>query len=216
VLSPITLVERTLGIGSRVVGGALDLGRRALGTVSPTTATEDAKADGSGAATTRKKKPGPPRTQPSRPRTRDPKPEITDTALARKVESELFRAADAPKDTVDVNAVGRVVYLRGEAKTPELIKELEARCVAIPEVQRVENLLHLPKTPSPTRSDTPPRQRKEKTTQGKPPSSHRRRINSEKPVEGAEPSPEELAKEGSGRQPAPLGSDGSGDADEES
>ena len=181
--SPITLAQRALGIGGRVAGGALDLGRRALGGSEDSSPSDEPEVH-----------------VPA------PKPEITDTALARKVESELFRAADAPKAKVDVNAVGRVVTLRGEAKTPELINELEARAAAIPEVQRVENLLHLPKTPSPTRSDTPARQRKTKTTKGKPPSSHRRRVNSEKPQEGAEPAPKELAKEKSGRKPAPLGS----------
>ncbi len=188
-LSPITIAERALGIGGRIAGGALDLGRRALGGSDASPPSDESKSDVSA--------PEPPA----------PKPEITDTALARKVESVLFRAADAPKGKVDVNAVGRVVYLRGEAKTPELINELEARAAAIPEVNRVENLLHLPKTPSPTRSDTPARQRKTKTTKGKPPSSHRRRINSEKPQAGAEPTPKEVAKDRSGRKPAPLGSE---------
>lgn len=191
-LNPIPLAERVLGIGGRIAGGALDLSRRALGSSDASGSSDDPT-------------PEPPA----------PKPEITDTALARKVESELFRSADAPKGKVDVNAVGRVVYLRGEAKTPELITELEARAAAIPEVQRVENLLHLPKTPSPTRSDTPARQRKTKTTKGKPPSSHRRRINSEKRQEGAEPTPKELAEDGSGRKPAPLGSKGRADLGED-
>ena len=34
--------------------------------------------------------------------------------LARKVESEIFRAADAPKGAVSVNAENGVVFLRGE------------------------------------------------------------------------------------------------------
>jgi hypothetical protein len=48
-----------------------------------------------------------------------------------------------------------VVYLRGEVKRPDQIKDLEARARTIPEVRGVENLLHLPKTPSPTRADSP-------------------------------------------------------------
>jgi BON domain len=191
VLNPKALAEGVLSIGSRVAGGAIDLGRRALGSSDADSTSEvdpgtTSKADPSTA--------------------REPDPNITDTALARKVESELFRSTKTPKGKVDVNAVGRVVYLRGEAKTPALIKELEAKAAAIPEVQRVENLLHLPKTPSPTRSDTPARQRKEKTTKGKPPKTHRRRMNAEKPTDGAEPTPKGRAKEGKGREPAPLGS----------
>ncbi|HEV2724451.1 MAG TPA: BON domain-containing protein [Thermoleophilaceae bacterium] len=195
-LNPITIAERALGLGGRLAAGAVDLGRRALGSSdvpAPGPAQDSEGPDNTAAG-------APERQQAA------PKPEITDTALARKVESEIFRGTRGAKSKVSVNAVGRVVHLRGEAKTPELIKELEARTAAIPEVQRVENLLHLPKTPSPTRSDTPARQRKTKTTKGKPPSSQRRRINSGKNPEGAEPTPKELAKEDRGRQPAPLGS----------
>ena len=146
-----------------------------------------------------------------------PKPEITDTALARKVESEIFRGTPrGTKSKVSLNAVGRVVHLRGEAKTPDLINELEARAAAIPEVERVENLLHRPKPPSPTRTDTPPRQRKTKTTKGKPPSAQRRRVNSEKKAADAEPGPKDLAEKGAGRAPAPLGSKETKDDDKES
>jgi hypothetical protein len=200
------LAQSAFGIGSRVVGEAVSLGRRALGSRDE---AEDQQPVAEAAAPARKS------TRARKP-ARAAKPEITDTALARKVESELFRPDGAPKDSVDINCVGRVVTLRGEVKTPELINELEARAAAVAEVKRVENLLHLPKTPSPTRTDTPAPQRKPVTTQGKPPREQRRRINSEKPVEGAEPSPNELAKEGGGRRPAPLGSQGPGDDSEQS
>jgi len=45
------------------------------------------------------------------------------------------------------------------ARSPQLIKLAEARAAEVPEVTKVENLLHLPKTPAPSRTDTPPRQR---------------------------------------------------------
>jgi osmotically-inducible protein OsmY len=67
--------------------------------------------------------------------------------LARKVETELFRPADAPKATVNVNAVDGVVFLRGTAPTPEQITALERKARAIPGVREVENLLHPPGTP---------------------------------------------------------------------
>ena len=50
-----------------------------------------------------------------------------------------------------MNAAAGVVWLRGEARTPEMIKALERQALEVPEVSRVENLLHLPKTPAPTR-----------------------------------------------------------------
>ena len=78
--------------------------------------------------------------------------DLDDVAVARKVETVIFRDDDVPKGKIDVNAASGVVWLRGEAKTPEMIKELERQTAAIPEVTRVENLLHLPKTPAPTRT----------------------------------------------------------------
>jgi osmotically-inducible protein OsmY len=89
-----------------------------------------------------------------------PKPDMDDTTLARKVETKLFRPADAPKGSVDVNVADGVVFLRGEVKRPEDIEDLERRARQIPEVREVENLLHLHKTPAPTRADSPGRQRR--------------------------------------------------------
>src|SRR5215218_10485960 len=47
---------------------------------------------------------------------REEEKDLTDETLARKVESEIFRDADAPKGQVDVNVVDGVVYLRGEVE----------------------------------------------------------------------------------------------------
>jgi hypothetical protein len=89
--------------------------------------------------------------KPSRQASRVPK-DLDDVSLARKVETIIFRDDSVPKGDIDVNAADGVVWLRGQAKTPEMIKGLERQCAAIPEVRQVENLLHLPKTPAPTRS----------------------------------------------------------------
>jgi osmotically-inducible protein OsmY len=88
-----------------------------------------------------------------------PKPGMDDQTLKSKVETEIFRSADAPKGSVDVGVVDGVVELRGEVKRPEIKKELEAQARDIPEVRDVNNLLHLPKTPAPGRADGPGRQR---------------------------------------------------------
>src|SRR5947209_4276827 len=93
-----------------------------------------------------------------------PKPGMDDVTLARKVESILFREPDAPKGQVDVSAVDGVVELRGEVKHPEDVNALEAKAREIPEVRDVRNLLHLPKTPSPTRADSPESHRKRAET----------------------------------------------------
>jgi osmotically-inducible protein OsmY len=73
-----------------------------------------------------------------------PKPQPNDATLKAKVESELFRPAGVPKGTIDVNAEDGVIYLRGEADTPEMINELVERARKIQGVRGVESLLHLP------------------------------------------------------------------------
>ncbi|MDQ3933670.1 MAG: BON domain-containing protein [Actinomycetota bacterium] len=135
----------------------------------------------------------------------DPKPGMDDVTLARKVETELFRDEDAPKGKVDVSAVDGVVELRGEVKRPDDVKGLEARARAIPEVRDVRNLLHLPKTPSPTRADSPPSHQKRGQTRRAGRFSATE--TAEREVDGAEPSPKERAATGEGRGPAPLGGD---------
>lgn len=136
---------------------------------------------------------------------RGPKPWMDDVTLARKVETELFRDADAPKGKVNVSAVDGVVELRGEVKRPDDVKALEARARAIPEVDDVRNLLHLPKTPSPTRTDSP----RSHTKRGQSRGSGRfaKADSDERPVREAEPGPREKAATGEGRGPAPLGGD---------
>jgi hyperosmotically inducible periplasmic protein len=128
-----------------------------------------------------------------------PKP-LDDVTITRKVESEIFRGSKADKGKISVNTADGVVWLRGEVKNPEQVKELEAKTAAIPEVKRVENLLHLPKTPAPTRTKkASPAARK--VTTG--------RTTGEKRggTAAKEPSPSKLASTRTGRQPAPLGSD---------
>jgi len=139
--------------------------------------------------------------------------DLDDGTVARKVESALFRDRRIAKGKVDVNVADGVVWLRGEARTPQLIKLAESRAAEVPEVTKVENLLHLPKTPAPTRTDTPPRQRK---TQRSPKSQNRRAtsrppVTAEEPAAEGEPTPAELAARGEGRKPSPLGSTGGQD-----
>ena len=74
-----------------------------------------------------------------------------DTTLARKVETELFRDADVPKGDINVNAEDGVVYLRGEVSDESLIEALEKSARRIQGVRGVENLLHVPGAPAPTK-----------------------------------------------------------------
>jgi hypothetical protein len=151
----------------------------------------------------RRKTPGPQATQ-------TPK-DMDDVALARKVETVIFRDDSIPKGKIDVNAAEGVVWLRGEARTPDMIKALERQASAIPEVKRVENLLHLPKTPAPTRTDTPPSQRRTRSTTRRPaPRQVETGVSNERRSARGEDLPVEAAHEGEGRKPAALGSNGGG------
>src|ERR671930_653955 len=82
-------------------------------------------------------------------RQEEPKPTPDDVTLARKVETEIFRGPDIPKGQINVNAEDGVVYLRGEAPTPEMINNLVEKTRKIQGVRDVRNLLHLPKTEAP-------------------------------------------------------------------
>ena len=75
-----------------------------------------------------------------------------DVTLARKVESEIFRDADAPKGDVDVNAENGVVYLRGQVADEDSIAELERAAKGVDGVRDVESLLHTPGTPAPMKA----------------------------------------------------------------
>jgi osmotically-inducible protein OsmY len=64
-----------------------------------------------------------------------------DVTLTRKVESEIFRPADAPKGKVAVNAENGVIFLRGTLDSREQVEELATLAAAVDGVKGVENLL---------------------------------------------------------------------------
>lgn len=135
---------------------------------------------------------------------------MNDQTLIRKVETEIFRDPEVPKADITVDAAGGTIWLRGQARTPEMIEELERRTQSVPEVLRVENLLRLPGTPGPTRADSPEGVREGALF----PNAGERSVatlgvTGEEPVAEAEPPPDEKAVGGKGRTPAPFGSEGS-------
>jgi osmotically-inducible protein OsmY len=81
-----------------------------------------------------------------------PKPQPDDATLAHKVETEIFRDAAVPKGQINVNAENGLVVLRGQVEQPELISDLEQKTRKVQGVRDVENLLHTPGTPAPTKS----------------------------------------------------------------
>ena len=77
-----------------------------------------------------------------------------DVTLAHKVETEIFRSADAPKGSVSVNAENGVVFLRGTVEQREWIERLGAEAEKVQGVEAVRNLLHLPGTEAPVAPGT--------------------------------------------------------------
>jgi hypothetical protein len=180
--NPIELLTKPLQIGAQIAFGAIQNIQQAIqgltgGEEPPPQAEPQAERP-------------PPR------RAATPKP-LDDVTITRKVETVLFREASVNKGKISVNTADGVVTLRGEAKTPEQINELEAKARQILEVKDVENLLHLPKTPARTktrRTGAPRKRAPKRTTAERKPS-----------TAAAEPAPKDLAGKREGRQPAPLG-----------
>jgi osmotically-inducible protein OsmY len=75
---------------------------------------------------------------------------LNDPALARKVETEVFRDDAIAKGNVAVNVEYGVVYLRGEVPSQDVMDELTTRARAVDGVRAVENLTHLPGEPAKT------------------------------------------------------------------
>lgn len=79
---------------------------------------------------------------------------LNDPALQAKVESEIFRPADAPKDSVSVNVEDGVVYLRGQLDDPAAIETLRQAASRVDGVRGVESLLHAPGEPAPAKEES--------------------------------------------------------------
>ena len=75
---------------------------------------------------------------------------LNDPALARKVESEVFRDDELPKGSISVNAEYGVIYFRGEVPSQDAMEELTKRARGVDGVRAVENLTHLPGEPART------------------------------------------------------------------
>ena len=80
-----------------------------------------------------------------------PSADVDDKTLAHKVETEIFRPADAPKGDVSVDVQHGVARLRGEVADERWITRLGEDAEKVDGIKGVENLLHRPGTPAPER-----------------------------------------------------------------
>jgi osmotically-inducible protein OsmY len=72
-----------------------------------------------------------------------------DVSLARKVETTVFRDANAPKGDISVDVQAGVVYLRGTADD-DWSARIAAEAAKVDGIEDVKNLLHRPGTPAPS------------------------------------------------------------------
>lgn len=77
-----------------------------------------------------------------------------DTALAHRVETELFRDQAVPKGRLNINVENGVAVLRGMVDDEAMIASLERKVLRIPGVAGVRNLLHRTGTPAPNWPET--------------------------------------------------------------
>jgi osmotically-inducible protein OsmY len=68
---------------------------------------------------------------------------LNDPALTSKVESEIFRSAEAPKGKVNVNVEDRVVYLRGKLDSAEQVEQLVEAARNVDGVHDVKSLIEV-------------------------------------------------------------------------
>lgn len=82
------------------------------------------------------------------------RPAPNDQELAHRVETEIFRAPEIPKGSVNVNAEVGIVYLRGEVDSDDQREYLIEAAKKVDGVRAVENLLHLPGEEPKTKHET--------------------------------------------------------------
>ena len=78
-----------------------------------------------------------------------------DNTLKNKVQSEIFRDADAPKGAVEVTVVNGIIELRGQVDDASQAEALELKTRMVSGVKDVRNMLHLPGETPPNIVGTP-------------------------------------------------------------
>ena len=76
-----------------------------------------------------------------------------DPALVAKVESEVFRGHEFPKDRININAEHGMVILRGELDSPEEVRRFEEAVRGVTGVVGVQSLMHLPGETAPNKRE---------------------------------------------------------------
>jgi hypothetical protein len=81
---------------------------------------------------------------------------MDDAAIASLVRTRVLGRPDLDTGTLDVEVVQGVAFLRGDLKDKRQIDEVVDLTGAVPGVQEVQNLIHLPESPTESRSSATP------------------------------------------------------------
>jgi osmotically-inducible protein OsmY len=76
-----------------------------------------------------------------------------DTTIAERIRSEVFGAADVPKDRIALTVVDGVAELRGELDSDEEIRMIAERVSIVPDVRQVRNLMRTHGSAAPNKKD---------------------------------------------------------------
>ena len=76
-----------------------------------------------------------------------------DTQLAQRIQSEVFGAADVPKDRIALTVVDGVAELRGELDSDEEIRVIGERVSKVPAVREVRNMMRTHGSAAPNKKD---------------------------------------------------------------
>ena len=79
--------------------------------------------------------------------------EPDDATIAERIRSEVFGAADVPKDRIALTVVDGVAELRGELDAEEEVRRVGERASFVPGVREVRNLMRTHGSTAPNKSD---------------------------------------------------------------
>ena len=79
--------------------------------------------------------------------------EPDDTTLVERIRSDVFGAADVPKDRIALTVVDGIAELRGELDSDEEVRMIGERVSSVPGVREVRNLMRAHGSAAPNKKD---------------------------------------------------------------
>jgi osmotically-inducible protein OsmY len=76
-----------------------------------------------------------------------------DATIEQRIRSEVFGAADVPKDRISLSVVDGVAELRGELDSDEEVRRVAERVSMVPGVREVRNMMRVHGSAAPNKAD---------------------------------------------------------------